>query len=60
MYHEVQGHLCYGVRGLGGIWLWFPIRFKDKAAAYAWIKDGCISQLQEGLGTLQVGFVYLD
>ena len=55
IYHPEKGQLCYGVREAYG-WLFYPIRFKDKAAAYKWIKEGCIAEIQEGLTCLQVGF----
>jgi hypothetical protein len=56
IYHEDHGQLCFGER-IGKTWLFFPIKFKDKAAASRWIEKGCIAKLQEGLGILQVGFV---
>lgn len=55
VYHDERGQLCYGYRHLN-TFLFFPIQFKDKAAAYKWIESGCIAQLQEGLGCLAVGF----
>lgn len=58
VYHPEQGHLCYGIREYQ-VWLWFPIRFKDKAAAFRWIESGYIAELQESLSILQVGFVNL-
>lgn len=56
VYHPEQGQLCYGERHYDGT-LFYPLRFKDKAAAYRWIERGTIAEVQESLSVLAVGFV---
>lgn len=55
VYHHLHGQLCYTER-TNDCYLHIPIQFKDTAAAYRWIEKGCIADLQEGMGTLQIGF----
>ena len=55
IYHPEHGVLCYVETG-GDVYLYHPINFKTKALAAKWIENGCIAEIQEGLGTLKVGF----
>lgn len=55
IYHPEQGQLCYGERHWDCI-LFFPITFKDKQKAQEWIDDGCIAQIQESFGNLNIAF----
>lgn len=55
VYHPEHGQLCFGERHWD-CFLQFPLRFNDMAAAQRWIESGYISELQESLGNLQVGF----
>lgn len=55
VYHDEQGQLCYTERHWDCV-LYFPIAFKSRQAAWRWVREGCIAELQESLGTLQVGF----
>lgn len=55
VYHPEHGQLCYGMRQFFS-WLYFPIRFGSRAAALKWVESGWISELQEGLSVLNVGF----
>lgn len=55
VFHPDHGILCYYYIEWNGTF-YFPFKFKDKAAAYKWIQSGYISELQEGMTWLQVGF----
>jgi hypothetical protein len=56
VYHETRGQLCQCINN-HNVTLFFPIQFKDKTAAYHWVKKGSIAELQEGHGNLKIGFV---
>jgi hypothetical protein len=55
VYHPEHGQLCVFEKHWDVV-LSYPIQFKDKAAAHKWVREGYIAELQEGLGTLMVGF----
>lgn len=55
--HPEHGQLCQWDSGWNYI-VFLPIQFKDKPAAYKWINEGTIAQLQEGLHSLCVGFIH--
>lgn len=55
IYHPEKGQLCYCEKHWDCI-LYHPITFKDRAAAFKWVREGCIADLQEGLGILGIGF----
>lgn len=55
IYHPEHGQLCYCERHWDCL-LYHPIQWKDRAAAYKWINEGCIAEIQEGLNCLAVGF----
>jgi hypothetical protein len=55
IYHYEKGQLCYWELHYDCV-LYFPIHFKTREAAWKWIREGCIADLQEGLSTLHVGF----
>lgn len=55
IYHGEHGVLCWSEIKFDFI-LHHPIGFKDKAAAYKWIREGCIAEIQESLLCLAVGF----
>lgn len=55
VYHKEQGVLCQGERHYG-VYLNHPIVFKSIQHAWQWVREGCIGELQEGLGTLHIGF----
>jgi len=59
VYHPDHGQLCYSEKHYDCV-LYFPVLFKDKAAAAKWIEKGCIAEIQEGLMNLGVGFVNLS
>lgn len=54
--HPEYGQLCQWNSKWNYI-AFLPIQFKDKQAAYKWISEGTIAQLQEGLNNLCVGFI---
>ena len=55
VFHPEKGQLCWWE--YRGLWrFYFPIRFKDVAAAWKWVQFGTIAELQEGMNILQVGF----
>lgn len=55
IYHPDHGQLCYCEKHWDCL-LYHPIKWKDQTAAYKWINDGCIADIQEGLVCLAVGF----
>lgn len=55
VYHSEWGQLCYWEVHWDCI-LYYPIRFKDKAAAQRWIESGTIAEIQESMSCLHVGF----
>lgn len=55
VYHPDHGQLSV-LEKHWDVNLWHPIMFKDKAAAWKWIQEGYIAELQEGLGNLGVSF----
>lgn len=55
VFHMDHGQLCYGESHWDHV-LWFPVRFKDRAAAAQWIREGCVAELQESFGNLCIGF----
>lgn len=59
VYHPDHGQLCYSEKHYDCV-LYFPVLFKDKAAAAKWIEKGCVAEIQEGLMNLGVGFVNLS
>lgn len=49
--------LCQGVRpSLSEHRLYLPVIFKNYDAAEKWVKDGCIAEIQEGSGNLDIRF----
>ena len=55
VYHPEKGVLSQGMRSWD-VYINMPIPFKDDSFAYDWIKNKCIGDLQEELGTLEIGF----
>lgn len=55
VYHPEKGVLSQTMRHYDA-YINVPIAFKDNAAAYKWIKEGTIAEVQENLTDLQVGF----
>lgn len=55
VYHREYGVLCQGIKESGGM-AFHAIQFKDNAAAWRWIEDGCIAEVQEGTSNLAVSF----
>ena len=56
VYHPYRGQLCYAERQYDAF-LFHPVVFTDKQAAWKWIESGTIADIQESLGCLGVGFV---
>jgi len=55
VYHPERGVLCYGEHHWD-VAIYYPVLFKDKAAAYKWIESGCIAEIQESFHNLDIGF----
>lgn len=55
VFHPVHGVLCQSERAYD-VFIYHPIEFKSVAAAQKWIDTGFISELQEELCNLGVGF----
>jgi hypothetical protein len=55
IFHPEHGQLCWCERHWDYL-LFHPIKWNDRAAAYKWINEGCIAEIQEGLSCLAVGF----
>lgn len=55
IWHPQHGQLCMAEKHYD-VTIYHPVRFMDKPSAWKWITDGCLADLQEGLGCLQIGF----
>ena len=55
VYHPEYGQLCYAEKK-PSCWIYHPIKFTSHKAAERWIREGYISELQEALYELGIGF----
>jgi hypothetical protein len=56
VFHHKHGILCEGAIK-GDYFVANPVRFKTRADAWAWIREGTIAEVQENLANLRVGFI---